>query len=239
MHITLNCDMGEGLDNDRLLLPYLQAANIACGYHAGDTGTMKRTIQACLEWNIAIGAHPSFDDREHFGRREMKLEPFELHELVTRQLSLFRDICDSCGARMRHVKPHGALYNLSARDPETAAVIADAVKAFDETLVLFGLSGSHSVSEAVKRGLRTAREAFADRTYQDDGSLTPRSQPGALHTDPKAVVKQVLQLVSDHTVCTLSGKTIDCMADTICLHGDGPHALAFARALHEALADEP
>ena len=238
MRVTLNCDMGEGLDNDRFLLPYIQAANIACGYHAGDRNTMRRTIEACLVLDIAIGAHPSFHDREHFGRRELQLEPAALYELVTEQLILFNEVAEECGAEMRHVKPHGALYNLSARNPETAAIIANAVKNFNSNLVLFGLSGSHSIMEAEKLGLPTANEAFADRSYQDDGSLTPRSQAGALHTDPQAVVNQVLQLVRENKVTTLSGKIIPCKAETICLHGDGPHALAFARALHEALLHE-
>lgn len=235
MKAVINCDMGEGAGNDALIMPYIQSANIACGYHAGDAATMRATIELCLKHQVDIGAHPSFYDRENFGRKEMDLPVQILYEMVTQQLQVLFDAAAGCGATMHHVKPHGALYNMSARDAITAAVIAHAVKDFDSSLVLYGLSGSYSVSEALKLGLKTANEVFADRTYRDDGSLTPRSQPGSLLEDPGKVVEQVLQMTREGYVTTITGNKIPVTADTICIHGDGEHAVEFAKAIHDTL----
>lgn len=231
----VNCDMGEGTGNDELLMPYIQAANIACGYHAGNAAIMEQTIQLCLKYGVAVGAHPSFQDRENFGRTEMNLPVQELYELIIQQLIILKEVADHCGAKLHHVKPHGALYNLSARDALTANIIARAVMDFDSGLVLYGLSGSYSISEAKMLGLKTASEVFADRTYRDDGSLTPRSEPGAMIEKTTDAVKQAMQMLNRGTVTSLSGKEIPVLAETICIHGDGKHAVEFAKAIHEAI----
>lgn len=231
----LNCDMGEGMGNDEQIMPFIQAANIACGYHAGNVDTMQETIQLCKLYNVAIGAHPSFLDRENFGRVEKQLPVHELYELVTQQLLLFNEVLQVTDAKMNHVKPHGALYNLSAGDQLTAKVIAQAVKDFDGDLVLVGLSGSHSVSEAAKIGLKTANETFADRTYGDDGKLTSRADANATINNTIEMMKQVIQMVNDGVVTTTSGKKIPVIADTICLHSDGKHAVEFAKAIFDTI----
>jgi len=236
MRADLNCDMGEGIGNDAWLIPYISSANIACGYHAGDAATMYSTIGLCLQYQVAVGAHPSFFDRENFGRQEMHVPAPDLYELVTQQLLVISDIAASLGTALHHVKPHGALYNMSARDPVMAKVIANAVKDFDSHLVLFGLSGSHSIHEAKKIGLKTASEVFADRTYSDDGFLSPRSQPGALISDATTAVQQVLQIINEGTVTSVTGKKIPIVAETICIHGDGKQAVEFAKAIHKAIS---
>jgi 5-oxoprolinase (ATP-hydrolysing) subunit A len=227
--------MGEGIGNDEAIMPYIHSANIACGFHAGDPQTMWQTIESAIKHNVSIGAHVSFLDRKNFGRSEMSVPPEDIYELVEQQLILLNEIADSFDISMHHVKPHGALYNMSAKDPVIAKVIASAIKDYDSKLILFGLSGSHSITEAKNIGLKTASEVFADRSYQDDGSLTPRSQPNALISTTEAAVKQVLQMIKEGTVASVSGKKIPIVAETICIHGDGPHAVAFAKAIHTAI----
>ena len=222
------------MGNDAALMPFIQAANIACGYHAGTVETMRAAVALCLQHGVAVGAHPSYYDPEFFGRREQDLPEQELYELVTQQLLLLNEVALSMGATLQHVKPHGALYNTAARDPLTALTIARAVRDFDQELILYGLSGSHSIQAAAALGLETRSEAFADRSYEEDGSLTPRSQPGAVLDDPERVVAQVRQLLQEGKVMTRNGTSIPVQADTICIHGDGPHALDFARAIHQA-----
>lgn len=238
MKPVLNCDMGEGAGNDEQLMPYISAANIACGWHAGDEYTMQQTISLCLKHNVAIGAHPSFADKENFGRKEMELPAHELYELITQQLVVINEFATAAGGKLQHIKPHGALYNLSAKDPLTANVIARAVRDFDSALILFGLSGSCSLAEANKIGLQTAAEVFADRTYQDDGSLTPRSATGAMIEEADKAVQQVLQMIQKGTVTAVSGKVISIKAETICIHGDGKQAVEFAKAISAALQKE-
>jgi 5-oxoprolinase (ATP-hydrolysing) subunit A len=233
--ILLNCDMGEGTGTDELIMPFINAANIACGYHAGDSAMMWQTVELAIKHNAAIGAHISFLDKENFGRSEMKLSSEEVYELVSQQLIILNEITAALDTKINHVKPHGALYNMSANDAALAAVIAKAVKDSDRSLVLVGLSGSHSIREAKKIGLKTASEVFADRTYQDDGTLTPRSQPNALIEEVDKVVKRVLQMTKEGTVTTISGKTISILAETICIHGDGKQAVEFAKAIHTAV----
>lgn len=230
-----NCDMGEGIGNEAALLPYIRSANIACGYHAGDTETMRNTILHCIEHQVRIGAHPSFADRENFGRQMQSLPEMELYELIIGQLRDLQEIARSLGTDLQHVKPHGALYNLSAKNAITAGVIANAVRDFDPRLVLFGLSGSLSISEARKAGLLTASEVFADRSYQDDGSLTPRHLAGALIHNPQQAVEQVLQMIRTGRVTAVSGNSVPVCAETICIHGDGPNAVELAAAIHHAL----
>lgn len=234
-NFLINCDMGEGAGTDEVIMPFINAANIACGYHAGDTATMWQTVQLAIQYKVAIGAHISFFDKENFGRSEIHLSNDEVYELVSQQLIILNEIATALDAKINHVKPHGALYNMSAKDGILATIIAKAVKDFDSHLILVGLSGSHSISEAKKVGLKTASEVFADRTYQDDGSLTPRSLTNALIDTGEKVIKQVLQMIKEGSVTTVTGKTIPIIAETICIHGDGKHAVEFAKAIYEAV----
>ena len=215
--MQLNCDLGEGIGNDTELMPYIDEANIACGFHAGDAFTMRETIALCIRHKVKIGAHPSYLDRENFGRKEIELSPEEIYLLVKKQVEILKKIAENAGAKLNHVKPHGALYNTSAKNAAIATAIAKAVKDIDPSLILFGLKNSHSVAAGKALGLKTAAEAFADRRYESDGSLTPRSQPGACFETVEQVLTQVQKM----------------KADTWCIHGDGPHALAFAKALHK------
>lgn len=214
--MQINCDLGEGIGNDAELMPYIDEANIACGFHAGDAYSMRETVALCIRHGVKIGAHPSYLDRENFGRKEIELSSEEIYLLVKKQVESLKQIVENAGAKLNHVKPHGALYNTSAKNLEVAKAIAKAVKDIDAGLILFGLKNSHSIKAANELGLITAEEAFADRSYESDGSLTPRSQPGACFTDIQDVLNQVQKM----------------KADTWCIHGDGPHALAFAEALH-------
>ena len=213
--MKINCDIGEGIGNDAALMPYIDEANIACGFHAGDAFTMRETVALCIRHGVKIGAHPSYLDRENFGRKEIELSPEEIYLLVKKQIETLNQIVKTAGGKLNHVKPHGALYNTSAKNEVVAKAIAKAVKDVNGDLILFGLKGSLSIEVAQAIGLKTAEEAFADRRYESDGSLTPRSQPGACFTSVKEVIDQVKKI----------------KADTWCIHGDGPHALEFAKAL--------
>ncbi len=235
LQCDLNCDMGEAIGNDELLMPYITSVNIACGYHAGDEKTMLQTILLAKKYKVNIGAHPSFLDRENFGRTEMKLSPQEVYELVSKQIIFLQKIAAKNHAALHHVKPHGALYNMAAKDKAVAKAIAEAVKDYDENLVLFGLSNSFLISEAKAILLKTASEVFADRTYQDDGGLTPRSQPNALIENIDEAIQQVLMMVKKGKVKAVSGKEISIVAETICIHGDGKHAVEFAKAIYQTL----
>ncbi len=215
--MQINCDLGEGIGNDAELMPYIDEANIACGFHAGDAFTMRETVALCIRHKVKIGAHPSYLDRENFGRKEIELSPEEIYLLVRKQVETLKKITEQAGAKLNHVKPHGALYNISAKNEAVAKAIAKAVKDIDSSLILFGLKNSHSIATAKNIGLLTAEEAFADRRYEIDGSLTPRSKPGACFTEIQDVLNQVEKI----------------KADTWCIHGDGPYAVDFAKALHE------
>lgn len=241
--IDLNCDMGESfgrytLGSDPDLMNEISSANIACGFHAGDPAVMRRTVRMAIEKGVAIGAHPGLPDLEGFGRRRMEVSPEEVFDMVTYQLGALQAFARQEGGIVRHVKPHGALYNMAAADKPLAEAIAAAVHAIDSSIVLFGLSGSELIHAGQQYGLKTAAEVFADRTYQEDGSLTPRSRPGSLIEDPSQAVGQVLQMVKKGTVTTVSGTEIQIQADTVCIHGDGAHALSFAQMLRAALREE-
>ena len=227
--------MGEGIGNDEAIMPFITSANIACGFHAGSGSVMRHTIELALKHDVKIGAHPSFHDKEYFGRREIFVKDDKLYALILAQLIKIDLIAKEKVALLHHVKPHGALYNMAAKDARMAKIIAQAVQDFDGGLVLYGLSGSHLITEAKKLGLKTCSEVFADRTYQDDGSLTPRSQPNALIENEEKSIVQVLKMVKEKTVTTVSGKTIPIEAETICIHGDNKNAVSFARRLHEEL----
>lgn len=237
MHfIDINCDLGEGYGNDAELMPLISSANIACGYHAGDADTMKRTVALAIEYGVAIGAHPGYDDRENFGRNAMDLPADEIRELVFSQIAKLAGIAGIAGGKISHVKPHGALYNQSAKNPELAAVIAETIHNVDPKLILFGLSGSHSITEAERVGLKTASEVFADRTYQTDGSLTPRSHGNALITNDNAAEEQVLDMIKYGRVRSADAIMIRIVAETVCIHGDGKDAVAFASRINRRLA---
>lgn len=228
--VDLNCDVGEGVGNDAAIMPWITSANIACGAHAGDVKTMRETAEIAREFGVAAGAHPGFADRANFGRKELALSAAEIERLVTEQVAGLAEI-----AEVRHVKPHGALYNIAARDAVAADSIARAVRAIDERLVLFGLAGSELVRAGRACGLRVMEEVFADRRYRADGTLVPRSQANAIIEDEGEAVEQVLRMVTDGEVCAAGGGRVKIVADTICLHGDGAHAVEFARRIRTAL----
>jgi UPF0271 protein len=240
LSIDLNCDMGEGYPNDALILPYITSVNIACGYHAGNKETMQRTVEAALQHNVAIGAHPGYPDKENFGRIDIlhkKITITELMKVVQKQVVLLQEVCTAFGTKLNHIKPHGALYNRAAVDEEVAQAICSAVQQADASLLLYGLSGSLMEKAAINHGLQFVNEVFADRTYQPDGSLTPRSQAHALIEDTDAALQQVLKMVREQNVKAINGQTIPIKAETICIHGDGAHAVAFARTIHSSLLD--
>lgn len=241
LSIDLNCDMGESfgawrMGNDAEIMNYVSSVNVACGFHAGDASVIRNTIEAALEKSIAVGAHPSFPDLQGFGRREMRMTAREIFDMMLYQVAAVKGICEAIGGRLNHVKPHGALYNQAAREAETARAVAEAVKAIDANLIFYGLSGSLLISEAEKLGLKTASEVFADRTYQNDGSLTPRSRPDALIHDAEKALAQVLQMIQAQTVTATDGEIISIKAETICIHGDGANAAEFARTINAKLA---
>ncbi len=234
--IDLNCDLGEGAACDAELMPLVSSANIACGAHAGDAATMRATLALALRHGVAVGAHPGFADREHFGRRELAISPAHAAELVFTQVQTLQEIAVSMQAEVRHVKLHGALYNLVSRDEALAQAVVEAVWCTEWKPILFALAGSALERVARRKpGLRVAAEVFADRTYQRDGSLTPRSRPDALIHDEAQAVAQVLRMIRDGVVRATDGTDVPIRADTVCVHGDGPHAVAFARRLRGEL----
>jgi UPF0271 protein len=236
--IDLNCDLGEGCGSDAELMRYISSANIACGFHAGNGDTMRRTVELALHYGVAIGAHPGYADPENFGRTQMNLAPAEVRQLIIDQLEALKRVCDPFGAKIRHVKPHGALYNQAAKDRELAAAVVEAVVEWDRDLIFYGLSGSEMITEAKKVGLRTANEVFADRTYQSDGTLTPRTETNALITETETSAMQVLDMIRYGRVRSTDAIMVAIKCETICLHGDGQHAVEFARLIRTKLETE-
>lgn len=241
--IDLNCDMGEAfgnyaMPNDETLMDYITSANIACGYHAGDPEVMQRTVSMAIKKGVAIGAHPGLPDLQGFGRREMKISANEAYQFTLYQIGALYGFVKAAGGKLHHVKAHGALYNMAAKDMALARAIVQAVHDFDASLILYGLAGSEMIKAAQQSGLTTASEVFADRTYQNDGSLTPRSQSNALITNEQDSVKQVLMMVKEQKVISTNNKTIALKADTLCLHGDGAHAVDFAKLINQKLKQE-
>jgi UPF0271 protein len=231
--MDLNCDVGEGAGADAELMPLITSANIACGAHAGDPQTMASTLALARMEGVVAGAHPGYPDRENFGRRELNLEPAELTRSLVEQLTALRE-----AGEYAYVKPHGALYNQAARDEALAHVVVRVVKDFDENLGLLAQAGSALARVGEEAGLRVAAEAFADRAYDATGRLVPRSQPGALITDEEQAVEQVLEMTLHGRVRALSGEWVPVQADSICVHGDNPRAVAFVRRLRQALVGE-
>ena len=235
MQIDLNSDVGESIGDDEGVMPFVSSANIACGFHAGNPQVMGSTVQLAQRHGVAVGAHPSFQDRDGFGRREMRLDTAELETLVAYQIGALAVVANALGARLSHVKPHGALYNMAARDASMADAIARAVQAVDPSLVLFGLSGSQLVAAGERAGLAVASEVFADRGYRADGSLAPRGTPGAVLTSVAEVARRAVTMATGQGVVSVDGTTIRVKADTICIHGDTPGAAALAQAVRTAL----
>ncbi|MGB0135166.1 MAG: 5-oxoprolinase subunit PxpA [Dokdonella sp.] len=235
--IDFNCDLGEGCGNDAAIMPFISSANIACGAHAGDDSSMRATLRLCRQFNVSAGAHPGFADRKHFGRREQPWNALDINALIGEQLRRLADIAETEGVDLHHVKPHGALYNQAARDPDLAIAVVQAVREFDEKLILVGLSGSELPKAGLGAGMRVVHEAFADRRYMADGSLAPRSQAGAVIVEHGDAVDQARTIVVQGHAITLEGKKLAMHADSICLHGDREDAAEFARLLHQALVE--
>ncbi|EJM97295.1 5-oxoprolinase subunit PxpA [Herbaspirillum sp. YR522] len=238
MHIDLNADLGEGCDTDEQLLTLVSSANIACGWHAGDASTMRRSVRWAIQNHVAIGAHPSFPDRENFGRSAMQLPPEEIIAGMLYQLGALDAIVRAEGGRLRHVKPHGALYNQAARDAVLASAICAAVRTFDAELSVVGLAGSELIAAARHADLNTVEEVFADRAYEADGSLVARTKPGALIDNDEDAIAQTLSMIQKKQVVAIDGSIVSVNAQTVCLHGDGPHALSFARQIRARLHAE-
>ncbi|WP_189723298.1 5-oxoprolinase subunit PxpA [Staphylococcus warneri] len=243
MQIDLNCDLGEAFGNysfggDKDILPLITSANIACGFHAGDANVMNETIQLAKRHNIGIGAHPGLPDLQGFGRRKLDMSPEEVYNIVVYQLGALNGFCQIHDVKMNHVKPHGALYQMGAKDKSIASAIAQAVYDFDKTLVFVGLANTLLISEAKKLGLKTASEVFADRRYEDDGQLVSRKEPYAVISDSDEALNQVVKMVTENKVISKNNKEITLQADTICVHGDGAHALEFVTKIREKLTKE-
>ncbi|MBW4084573.1 LamB/YcsF family protein [Paenibacillus sp. S150] len=238
--VDLNCDMGESfgaykLGSDGEVLEYVTSANIACGFHAGDPATMRRTVRLALEHKVAIGAHPGLQDLTGFGRRDMDISPEEAYDITVYQIGSLWGFVRSEGAVLQHVKAHGSLYNMAARSAPLAEAIAEAVYRVEPELILFGLAGSELVKAGQKIGLRTASEVFSDRTYQPDGSLTSRRLPDSVITDEQQSIRQVIRMVTEGKVLAAGQADIAIQADTICIHGDGIHAVEFAAKINSSL----
>ncbi|MFC5591968.1 LamB/YcsF family protein [Sporosarcina soli] len=241
--VDLNCDLGESFGRYQLgeqqeILKYVTSANIACGFHAGDPTVMRETVNLAIDHGVKIGAHPGLPDLNGFGRRNMSITPQEGYDMVVYQIGALQAFLTIHNETMQHVKPHGALYQMASKDRELAEAIAKAVYDVSPSLVLFGLSGSELTRAGEKIGLRTAHEVFADRTYQADGSLTSRSQADALITDQEHSVSQVVKMVTEGKVTSQQQTEVSLQADTICIHGDGVHAVDFAKYINETLTNK-
>ncbi|WP_339253286.1 5-oxoprolinase subunit PxpA [Sporosarcina sp. FSL W8-0480] len=241
--VDLNSDMGESfgayvMGNDQAILETITSANIACGFHAGDPATMRKTVRMALEKNVGIGVHPGFQDLVGFGRREIAISAEEAFDIVVYQIGALSGFVKAEGGRLQHVKPHGALYNMAAVNRGLSEAIAEAVYKVDPELILFGLSGSELVKAGERIGLKVANEVFADRTYQSNGTLTSRLEPNALITDQDVAIRQIVRMVKEGKVRATDGTDVAIKADTICIHGDGKTAVEFARVIPNALRAE-
>jgi UPF0271 protein len=238
LHVDLNADLGEGAGHDAELFELITSANIATGFHAGDSDTMHAAVCGAKEYGVAVGAHPSFFDRENFGRKELKVSNEEVFDAVAYQLGIFQAIGSAVGVRPNHVKPHGALYNMAVRDEGLANAIARAIKSVDPKLILFAPDNSELARAGEAHGLQVAREVFADRNYLNDGWLVPRTRPDALLRDPKKAAQRVLRMLREGKVCSVEGHDVDVRGETICVHGDTPGAVEFASELRTQLERE-
>ncbi len=243
MKIDLNCDMGESFGNykigmDQDVVAHISSANVACGFHASDPLVMEKTVAACKAAKVAVGAHPGFPDLVGFGRRNLKVSAPELKAMIIYQIGALKAFCAAAGVPLQHVKPHGAMYNMAGKDPEMADAICEGIKAVDPSLILLGLSGSELIEGAKRAGLPFAREVFADRAYEEDGSLVARSKEGAVITDEEEAIRRVVLMVKEHKVTAITGKEIEVIPDSICLHGDNPKAVLFSERIRKTLEAE-
>ena len=238
LFVDLNADLGEGSGHDNELFELISSASIATGFHAGDSDTMHAAVWAAKEHGVAVGAHPSFFDRENFGRKELKMSNEEVFDAVAYQLGIFQAIASALDVRPNHVKPHGALYNMAVRDPELADAIARAIKSVDPKLILFAPDNSELARAGEAHGVQIAREIFADRNYLNDGWLVPRTRPDALLRDPKEAAQRVLRMLREGKVRSIESRDVDVRGETICVHGDTPGAVEFARELRMQLERE-
>ncbi len=236
--VDLNADLGEGAGHDDELLALVTSANIACGFHAGDAETMRRSIEAARGRKVAVGAHPSLFDRENFGRKELPVKADEVFDAVVYQLGIFQAIAEAAKVRPNHVKPHGALYNMAVRDANLAEAVTRAIAQVDIRLILFAPQNSALARAGETKGLQIAHEVFADRNYLSDGSLVSRARPDALLDDPEEAATRVVRMLREGKVRSVDGMDVDVRAETICLHGDKPGAVDFARALKSRLEKE-
>ncbi len=241
--VDLNSDLGESfgrytIGNDDKIIPLITSANVACGYHAADPVVMNKTIALAKEAGIRVGAHPGFPDLMGFGRRNMNVSKEEAKAYTMYQLGALDAFCRAHGVKMQHVKPHGAMYNMAAKDYELSVAICEAIKEFDDSLIVMALSGGELVRAAKDMGLRVALEVFADRAYEEDGSLVARTKEGAMITDEEEAIRRVIRMVKEQKVTAITGKDIDIKADSICVHGDGAKALAFVERIREAMQAE-
>lgn len=241
--IDLNCDLGESFGNyvcgmDQEVIPYISSANIACGFHASDPYTMSHTVKAAKENGVMVGAHPGFPDMVGFGRRNMDVAPQELKAMVQYQVGALWAFCKANGIMLQHVKPHGAMYNMAGKNPAMARAICEGIQEVDDGLILMALSGSEMVKAAIETGLPVAREVFADRAYEEDGSLVSRSKPGAVITDEELAIRRVIQMIKKGTVTSVTGKEIPVQPDSVCTHGDNAKALAFVKRIRATLEEE-
>lgn len=241
--VDLNSDLGESfgrytLGNDDKIIPLITSANVACGYHASDPVVMDKTIRMAKEAGIRVGAHPGFPDLMGFGRRNMNVSPAEAKAYTMYQLGALDAFCRAHGMKMQHVKPHGALYNMAAKDYKLSTAICEAIKGFDDTLIVMALSGGELVRAAKDMGLRVALEVFADRAYEEDGTLVARTKEGAMITDEEEAIARVIRMVKEQKVTAITGKDIAIKADSVCVHGDGAKALAFVDRIRQAMKAE-
>ena len=240
MEIIINCDLGESsklhsTENDPLLLKIVNSANIACGYHAGDEPTMGKTIKISKENNVSIGAHPSFNDPENFGRKRLNLPSSEITRLIIDQINILSDVANKTGMRVTHVKPHGALNNMACENYDLAKVISESIIQVNKELIFLVPTGSQMEKAGKKLGMKVAVEIFADRNYEDDGNLVSRSKDNAMIVDPEVAKKHVIKMVQNQTINCYSGKQIPCEIDAICVHGDGSSAVNTAIQIKEGL----
>ena len=241
--VDLNCDLGESFGNYKLgmdeeVLPLISSANIACGFHASDPLVMQKTVKMAAENGVGIGAHPGFNDLAGFGRRNLAVSPAEAKADVIYQLGALYGFCKSQGASIQHLKPHGALYNMAGKDYALARAICEAVYEFDPEIILLGLTGSEMIRAAADLGLRSANEFFADRAYEEDGSLVNRRKEGAMIHDENLAIERVIRVIKEQKVQTITGKDIELKIDSVCVHGDGPKALQFVKMIRNRLKEE-
>ncbi len=243
MKIDLNCDLGESFGNykigmDEEVIKFISSANIACGFHASDPLVMEKTVALAKENGVKVGAHPGFPDLAGFGRRNINVSPAELKAMVMYQVGALAAFCKAKGVKMNHVKPHGAMYNMAAKDIKLALAIAEGIAQVDDSLILLGLSGSQLLKAAQEVGLKSAAEVFADRAYEEDGSLAARTKAGAVIADENEVIERVIKMIKLGKVQTITGKEIEIKPDSICVHGDNPKALNFVKLIRQRLTQE-